>query len=84
MKDTYELRPLLAEIRAGYRGMRDARRSERAARQHAGRLRRELASYTSPSDLDDLQAILARHSDEETAQIRALLLTGPPPGRRAA
>jgi hypothetical protein len=84
MKDTYELRPLLAEIRDGYRGMRDARRTQRAARQHTEHLRRELASYTSPSDRDDLQAILARHSDEETAQIRALLLAGPPSGSRAA
>ncbi len=85
MKDTiHELRPLLEEIRDGYRGMRavrasgpGSRRAGRAARrpQRASRerLRRELASYTTPSDRDDLDATLARHSDDETAEIRRLL-----------
>ena len=41
-------------------------------------LARELASYTSQSDLDDLHAILDRHSDEETRDIRRIL------ARRAA
>lgn len=36
-------------------------------------LERELASYNSPSDLDDLHAILDRYSDRETAQIRHIL-----------
>jgi hypothetical protein len=42
---------------------------------HAARvaLERELASYSSPSDLDDLHAILDRYSDQETAEIRRIL-----------
>jgi hypothetical protein len=32
-----------------------------------------LASYTSQQDLNDLDAILDRHSDEETAGIRQIL-----------
>ncbi len=35
--------------------------------------KRELATYTSQSDLDDLQAILNRHTEEETADIRRIL-----------
>jgi hypothetical protein len=41
-------------------------------------LARELASFTSQSDLDDLRAILDRHTDRETADIRRIL------ARRAA
>jgi len=42
---------------------------------HAARsaLERELSSYNSPSDLDDLHAILERYNDRETAQIRRIL-----------
>jgi hypothetical protein len=45
-------------------------REERAA--HAA-LERELASYHSASDLNDLHAILDRYSDRETAKIRRIL-----------
>jgi hypothetical protein len=45
-------------------------REERAAR---AALERELASYSSASDLNDLHAILDRYSDRETAQIRRIL-----------
>jgi hypothetical protein len=38
-----------------------------------------LASYTTPGDLNDLDAILDRHSEEETADIRRILAV-----RRAA
>ena len=38
-------------------------------------LERDLASYTSQSDLDDLYATLDRYSDRETAQIRNILAT---------
>ena len=37
------------------------------------RLQDELASYTSPQDQNDLDAILDRHSDDETADIRRIL-----------
>ncbi len=49
--------------------IRDSR-EERAAR---SALERELASYNSPADLNDLHAILDRYSDQETAQIRRIL-----------
>jgi hypothetical protein len=47
---------------------------------HAARksLERELATYTSQSDLNDLHAILDRYTDQETADIRRIL------ARRAA
>ena len=38
-------------------------------------LERELASYTSESDLDDLYAMLDRYSDRDTAHIRRILAT---------
>jgi hypothetical protein len=41
------------------------------------KLERELALYTSESDLNDLYAILDRHSDEETADIRRILARRP-------
>jgi hypothetical protein len=83
---TYALGPLLAEIRDGHRGMRAIRASlrsskredRRAARGARKSLERELSSYTSPGDLNDLDAILARHTDEETEDIRRILA-----GRRA-
>jgi hypothetical protein len=84
---TYEPGPLPAEIRDGFRGLRAIRASLAAARR-AGRraaraarhaLERDLASYTSPGDLDELDAILDRYSDQETADIRRVITA-----RRAA
>jgi len=79
--ETRALRPLLAEVRDGYRGMRAIRTSLKSSKREALRsaraerkvLKRDLASYTSPSDLNDLEAILARYSDEETADIRRMI-----------
>ena len=62
----------LTAIRDDLRGNRDARVARRA-------LQQELASYTTESELNDLDAILDRYSDEETADIRRFLAT-----RRAA
>ena len=63
---TRPLASLWTTVRAQLRDSRDA---------HAARtaLQRELASYNSPSDLDDLHAILERYNDRETAQIRRIL-----------
>ena len=58
---------LRTSVRAHVRDRRDAR----AAR--AG-LERELASYDTPTDLNDLYAILDRYSDQETAGIRRILV----------
>ncbi len=63
---TRTLSPRLAAIR-------DEVRSARAARAARKSLERELSTYTSVSDLNDLGAILARHSDEDTAEIRHIL-----------
>ena len=62
---------LLAVLRDQLEHSWQARATRRA-------LERELATYTSQSDLDDLHAILDRHSDHETAEIRRIL------ARRAA
>ena len=58
--------PTITAIRSRIRESRDA---------HAARasLKRELASFNNPSDLDDLHAILDRYSDRETAKIRRIL-----------
>ncbi|HWG60214.1 MAG TPA: hypothetical protein VG253_00755 [Streptosporangiaceae bacterium] len=74
---TYELAPLLAEIRDGYRGMRAIRASLKASQREERRasramrrsLRRDLAHCTSGSDLN-LSAILGCYTEEETAEIR--------------
>ena len=62
------LTSLWTTVRTQLRDSRDA---------HAARaaLARDLASYNSPSDLDDLDAILDRYSDQETADIRRILAT---------
>jgi len=56
----------LTAIREEIRDTRDARAARKS-------LAGELSSYTSPSDLNDLDAILDRYSDEETADIRRIL-----------
>ena len=53
-------------IRSRIRETRDAHAAKTA-------LERELSSYNSPSDLDDLHAILDRYSARETAQSRRIL-----------
>ena len=47
-----------------------ARRAERAER---ARLRAELASYSTPSERADLEAMLARHSAAEVAELEAMI-----------
>ena len=65
-KTTYAPRPQWAAIRKEFR-------ATRAARAERKTLERELASYTAPRDLHDLDAILHRYSDDETAEIRSIL-----------
>ena len=62
----------MTAIRSDLRGTREARAARKS-------LQHELSSYTSTSELNDLEAILDRYSDEETADIRRFLAT-----RRAA
>jgi hypothetical protein len=53
-------------IRGQLRDLREAH-AERKSLEH------ELAAYTSESDLNDLGAILDRHSDTDTVEIRRIL-----------
>ncbi|MGH3203923.1 MAG: hypothetical protein ACRDOA_12080 [Streptosporangiaceae bacterium] len=68
---THSRTPLWTALRGSLRHTRDARATRRA-------LERELATYTTQSDLADLHAILDRYSAHETADIRRIL------ARRAA
>jgi hypothetical protein len=54
-------------------GVRAQLRENREERAERAQLERELASYSSPADLDDLHAILDRYSAQETADIRRIL-----------
>ena len=48
-------------------------RTRRAERAQRNRLRAELASYRTPAERADLEAMLARHTPEEIADLRARL-----------
>ena len=63
---TRPITTLWTTVRTQLRESRDA---------HAARasLARELATYNSQADLDDLHAILDRYSDQETRDIRRIL-----------
>jgi hypothetical protein len=50
-------------------------RDIREARTQYKNLERELAAYTTADDLNDLDAILDRHSEDETRDIRRVLAT---------
>jgi hypothetical protein len=58
--------PLWAAFRGQLQHAREAHATRRS-------LERELATYTSQSDLDDLHGILDRYSDQDTARIRRIL-----------
>jgi hypothetical protein len=60
------LSPAWLAIRAQLRGVLDARAEYRS-------LERQLAVYTSESDLNEMSAILDRHDDAQTRDIRAIL-----------
>lgn len=49
------------------------RRARRAQRAERDRLRAELASYRTPAERADLEAMLARHSADEVAELEALV-----------
>jgi hypothetical protein len=53
--------------------VRDQIRESRDERTARASLARELSSYHSTADLNDLHAILDRYSDHETVQIRRIL-----------
>ena len=55
---------------SGSRQIRSRLRRPRAARRS---LERDLASYTSAADIRELEAMLERHSEQDTAEIRSIL-----------
>ncbi len=63
---SYSLGPLWTAIKDGHQRVRAARAARKS-------LERDLANYTSPGDLNDLEAILSRYSEDETADIRSVL-----------
>jgi hypothetical protein len=68
--------PVIAATSARARlwtALRGRLRATRAALTARHSLERDLASYHSQSDLDDLYAMLDRYGDRETAQIRRIL-----------
>jgi hypothetical protein len=48
-------------------------RARRAQRAERNRLRAELASYRTPAERADLEAMLARHSADEVAELEAMI-----------
>jgi hypothetical protein len=60
------LSPAWAAVRDQLRDLRQANAARKS-------LEHELAAYTSESDLNDLDAILVRYSDTDTAGIRRIL-----------
>jgi hypothetical protein len=53
--------------------VREQLRESRVEHARRASLQRELSSYHSAADLNDLHAILDRYSDHETVQIRRIL-----------
>ncbi|HLK96059.1 MAG TPA: hypothetical protein VK365_10015 [Nocardioidaceae bacterium] len=51
----------------------EIRRARRAARAERSRLRAELASYRTPAELLELDAILERHPDADAEPVRRLI-----------
>jgi hypothetical protein len=52
---------------------RASRQARRALRARRDRLRAELASYSTPAERTELEAMLERHTDEEVEQLIALV-----------
>ncbi|USX48520.1 hypothetical protein [Lentzea sp. HUAS12] len=55
------------------KSLRSSLATRRAARVKRQSLERQLASYTTESDRLELDAILSRHSAEETGEIRSII-----------
>ena len=66
--------------------LRDELADRRRRRRADAQLRRELASFTSPSEVDDMLAIFAGHDGPEAERVRGILLANraPAPWERAA
>jgi hypothetical protein len=73
LKDRTHMPSITRTASPRWAAIRDEVRHARATRAERKSLERDLASYTSEADLNDLDAILDRHSEEETRDIRRIL-----------
>lgn len=64
---------MLANLTAPANRLADRHRARRTERLRRDRLRAELASYRTPAERADLEAMLSRHTAEEIADLEALL-----------
>jgi hypothetical protein len=53
--------------------MRDAVSARRAEREERRRLERELATYTSPAERLELDAMIDRYTPEQTREVRSIV-----------
>ena len=77
----------ISTIRERMTTIRDQARERRQERAHHLTLQRELASYRTPSEIDELLAVLGEHEGPEAQQVRNILLQNSrstPPLFRAA
>jgi len=61
------------QLPAVWASLREELRAKRAARAAHKKLVQELSTYTTQSDRDDLEALLNRYDDNDTAEIRDIL-----------
>lgn len=55
-----------------------------AVRRERRRLEHDISTYRTPAELLELEAILARHSAEDTRAIKAILARNAAPSQRSA
>jgi hypothetical protein len=67
------IKPLTTRSRHLLAGVRDELRDRRQARANRRALERELASYSSRSDVDDLLAMIGDQTDPDAELIREIL-----------
>jgi hypothetical protein len=72
-KDTAHMQTTAHRLTSLWTTVRTQLRDSRDAHAAQAELERELASYNTAEDLNDLHAILDRYSDAETAGIRRIL-----------
>jgi len=64
---------MLSTLTAAAAELAERRSARRAERVRRDRLRAELASYQTPAERADLEAMFARHSEEDLAELEALI-----------
>jgi hypothetical protein len=53
--------------------IREDLRARRSAREARNALERDIASYTTPAELNELNSMLQRHDDAEVVEIRRIV-----------